>query len=326
MTELWMVRAGERGYLIDDFIAKQIIAIGWNELGDLTEVTTLEQIKSMLRQAYPNAGDGQINMHASQIQRFRTEITAGQPVVTYNPGERVYWIGEVTSDYTFDPDLTDYHHLRRVRWERKRNRDELTPATRNSLGAISTIFRIPRDASAELLGHQKSAPEETAAEAVALDTIKEDVAERALEFIKDRIARLDWDELQELVAGILRAMGYKTLISPRGADRGKDIIASPDGLGLEDPKIIVEVKHRPNSAMGSQDVRNLMGVLRANDKALFVSTGGFTREAKYEAERANNPLTLVDLDRLVDLILQHYDNVDSETRTLLPLKKLYWPI
>jgi predicted Mrr-cat superfamily restriction endonuclease len=44
--------------------------------------------------------------------------------------------------------------------------------------------------------------------------------------------------MQELVAGILRAMGYKTLVSPAGADRGKDIIASPDGFGFEPPRIV----------------------------------------------------------------------------------------
>lgn len=50
--------------------------------------------------------------------------------------------------------------------------------------------------------------------------------------------------MEELIAGLLSAMGYRTLLSPKGPDRCKDIIASPDGLGLEDPKIIVEVKHR----------------------------------------------------------------------------------
>ena len=131
--------------------------------------------------------------------------------------------------------------------------------------------------------------------------------------------------MQELVAGMLRAMGYKTRVSPRGADRGKDIIASPDGLGLENPKIVVEVKHRQGS-MGSQEVRSFLGGLRASDKGLYVSTGGFTKDAKYEAERANVPLTLVDSDILVELIIQYYDNFDNESKTLVPLKKIYWPI
>ena len=76
------------------------------------------------------------------------------------------------------------------------------------------------------------------------DTDFEEVKNKAFERIKDTINRLTWDDMQELVAGILRAMGYKTLISSKGADRGKDIIASPDGFGFEHPRIVVEVKHR----------------------------------------------------------------------------------
>lgn len=47
-----------------------------------------------------------------------------------------------------------------------------------------------------------------------------------MERIKDRVSELDWDDMQQLVAGILRAMGYKTQVSPAGSDRGKDIVAS----------------------------------------------------------------------------------------------------
>jgi restriction system protein len=152
----------------------------------------------------------------------------------------------------------------------------------------------------------------------------EDVAARAKEFTKDKIQALSWEEMQELVAGLLRAMGYKTKVSPVGPDRGKDIVASPDGLGLEDPKIHVEVKHR-KGAMGANEIRSFAGGLRKT-KGLYVSTGGFTREAHYEAERSDTPITLMDIDELARMIVRYYDNFDTEARDLLPLKKIYWPI
>lgn len=145
------------------------------------------------------------------------------------------------------------------------------------------------------------------------------------EFIKDKISALDWEELQELVAGILRAMGYKTRISPRGSDRGKDVEASPDGLGLTDPHIIAEVKHREGGTMGSQELRSFIAGLRPRHKGLYVSTGGFTKEARYEADRANNQVSLIDSDELVNLIIHYYDNFDAKARSLLPLRKIYWP-
>ena len=51
------------------------------------------------------------------------------------------------------------------------------------------------------------------------EDLLEDVENKALEFIKDRVSQLDWEQMQELVAGILRAMGYKTRVSAVGPDR-----------------------------------------------------------------------------------------------------------
>ena len=48
---------------------------------------------------------------------------------------------------------------------------------------------------------------------------------------------------------------------------GIDVIASPDGLGLEEPRIKVEVKHRAQTAMGAQDVRTFLSILRPGDRA-----------------------------------------------------------
>ncbi len=149
--------------------------------------------------------------------------------------------------------------------------------------------------------------------------------EQSQEFIKDRITRLDPYEFQELVAGVLRAMGYKTRVSNPGADRGVDILASPDGLGFEQPRIVVECKHR-KGAIGAQEVRSFLGGRHKDDKGLYVSSGGFTKEAKYEADRASIPITLMSMDDLVEAIVENYEEMDAESRALLPLAKLYWPV
>jgi restriction system protein len=167
---------------------------------------------------------------------------------------------------------------------------------------------------------------ETQTAAVAeVNDLYRDLHSRSIEFIKDKVIELDWEEMQDLVAGVLRAMGYKTRVSPSGSDdRGKDIVASRDGLGFEDPRIIVEVKHR-QAAMGSQEIRGFLGGRHEADKGLYVSTGGFTKDARYEAERARIPVTLIDLDDFVKVLLEHYERMDIETQRLIPLRKLYWP-
>lgn len=157
------------------------------------------------------------------------------------------------------------------------------------------------------------------------DRTPREIIAQALEFIKDKISKLDWEEMQELVAGLLRAMGYKTLVSARGPDRGKDIVASPDGFGFESPRIVVEVKHR-SGVMGSSAIRSFLGGRHQDDKGLYVSTGGFSKDAYYEAERAKIPLTLMSLDHLVQALLEYYEKLDLDTQQLVPLKKIYWPI
>jgi len=154
--------------------------------------------------------------------------------------------------------------------------------------------------------------------------VKYATAEDGLERIKDKVLKVSWEDMELLVAGLLRTMGYKTSMTKKGSDGGRDIIASPDGLGLESPRIVAEVKHRKGS-MGAPQVRAFIGGLRVSDSGLYVSTGGFTKEAQYEADRANMPIKLLDLDQFVRLLVDNYEEADSETQTILPLVRIYWP-
>ena len=70
------------------------------------------------------------------------------------------------------------------------------------------------------------------------------------ELIRAKIADLDAHQTQDLVAGILRSMGYFTQISPEGKDGGVDIVASRDALGVEPPIIKVQVKAGRTAAAG----------------------------------------------------------------------------
>ena len=331
MAKMWMVRAGEGAFLIDKFKNENRVVIGWS-IGDFTNIKSADEIKQLIRDKYPEQKLGNINISASQVSKFRFEFKIGDNVVSYDPQNRIYLVGEIISDYIYDEkfypeDPLEYSDTRNVKWLGEVRRDVLSTSTKNTLGAISTIFEINPNAAKEILDALKgkkvsSEPEEKEDE--ELNVLKEDIIAKSQEFIKDKLSELDWEQLQELVAGLLRGMGYKTMVSAKGPDRGRDIIASPDGLGLREPRIVVEVKHR-NGQMGANEIRGFTGGLRPGDKGLYVSTGGFSREAKYEAERSNIPLTLMDADVLVSLVIQYYDNFDSEARSLIPLTKIYWP-
>jgi restriction system protein len=341
----WMIRAGEGGYMLNEFIEKKIIAIGWSQIGDLSKVRDQNEIKSLLSIKYPEYTQPQINNFAAQIYKFRFSIEIGQKILSYNASERIYWIGEVKSAYKFrkikkDTEEREYPHYRDINWIKSVPRDELSPASKNSLGSTLTVFNVSQDIMDELLGADSRNRKQSRAgepsieelenearelELLMLMTEKAEIEQKGREFIKDKFMGLGAYELQDLIAGILRAMGYKTLVSAKGMDRGKDILASPDGLGLESPRIKVEVKHR-GQKIGAEQLRSFISTLRSGERGVYVSTSGFTKDGKYEGDRSANPLTLIDNEMIADLIIEHYDKFDPETRALVPLKKIYWPV
>ncbi len=325
---MWMVRAGGGGYLYEDFKIHNVVAVGWPDIGNLSNFNSYEDLKSALRNTYPDFSEGKLSSTAGQLNRFKNEFKNGDFVITYNSEARIYLVGEIESNYEFDRTRLEFFHIRKVKWVGEIPRDSLSLKTKNVLGSILTIFEIIGYHEKEIISFLKKKRKSSIAfekDGVDFDLIKQDASAKAHEFIKDKILSLDWEEMQDLVAGILRGMDYKTRVSAKGPDRGRDIFASPDGLGLEEPRIIVEVKHRKGS-IGSEKIRSFTGGLRAGDKGLYVSTGGFTKEGKYEAERSNIPLTLIDSDMLVDLLCQYYENMDVETKALIPLRKIYWPV
>jgi restriction system protein len=132
-------------------------------------------------------------------------------------------------------------------------------------------------------------------------------------------------EFQELVASLLRAMGYHvSWVAPPGKDGGIDILASSDPLSTRPPRIKVQVK-RVGQNVTVDGLRSFMAVLGEDDVGLFVTTAGFTKDAQDEARtQARRKVTLLDLEKLFDLWVEHYDRLDDVARRRLPLQKIWF--
>lgn len=340
MKTTWMVRAGRGSENIEEFLRHGIVAMGDARLGPLSPSQTKADLLRLYAEKYPEEGEGSRATWASQSARFVSEMKSGDGVITYDSERRLYFVGTLTTDYEWAPQLIESKpHMRRVKWTGQVSRDGLSASARNSLGAIQSLFKLGPDVATELaeLAIALGTPAEEAPP-VAPPVVRPaegkprtdaelsaEMFDKSGAFVEDAISRLDWEQLQHLVAGILRSMGYQTRVSEPGPDRGVDIFASPDGLGLQEPRIFVEVKHRPGTPMGTKELRAFLGGRKANDKCLYVSTGGFTKDAHYEAERSNIALTLVTLPRLRELLLERYEQLDAPTRAMVPLQRFYWP-
>jgi restriction system protein len=154
----------------------------------------------------------------------------------------------------------------------------------------------------------------------------EQVAEQASKGLEDFINAKTWIEFQDLIAALLGGMGYHiSHVAPKGRDGGIDIIAYTDPLGTKPPRIIVQVKHRPESSISSDDIQRLIGTMkRESDVGIFVTSGDFSAPAKIEARNSGKHIELIDFDRLLNLWVEYYPKMNDEQKTLLPLQAIYF--
>ena len=150
--------------------------------------------------------------------------------------------------------------------------------------------------------------------------------ETASNGIREHILKKNPYEFQDLVADLLRAMNYYVSdIAQKGPDGGIDIIAYSDPLGTKQPRIIVQVKHRPNDSVSSDEVQKLAGTLKRNtDVGIFVTSGRFSKPAIKEARNSREHIELIDFDRFVSLWVEYYKNMTDEQRNTLPLHPVYF--
>ena len=331
--KLWFVRAGSHGVHAAEFRSDSLFAIGWKEAGPIAAAASDEECEKLFSQHYPDRKEGTRRAHLGVVKRFVRSIAIGDGAITYDPDLRSYLLGIVQSESKW----RDEHPLARYRmvsWTHEVARDGLSVETRNSLGSVGAMFMVSAEARDELWKTARSigslppparddVPSPMSDDVMA--EVQQDQEQAANEFIEDRIMRLSREQILLLVGGILRAMGFHTRVVDAGPDCSHDIFASPDGLGLNEPRVFVEVKHRKGS-VDAAAVRALLGGRRSGDRCVYVSTGGFGQDAQHEAERAGVPTQLVNLARLRELLVEHYEQLDSATRSVVPLKRIYWPV
>jgi restriction system protein len=149
----------------------------------------------------------------------------------------------------------------------------------------------------------------------------EEAEEHAWTEVENYLRGMNPYDFQRLVAALLRAMGYHiSWISPPGPDKGIDIVAYTDPLGTKNPRIKVQVKRQADS-ITADGLRSFMALLGDLDVGIYVCTGGFTSAAESEARtQERRRLTLLNLEKLFDLWVEHYGKLSESDKQLLPLR------
>ena len=160
-------------------------------------------------------------------------------------------------------------------------------------------------------------PEEVDAEAAP--DVEALSREQIRQFVSRRFAG---HELARLVGAVLSAQGFEESVSPPGADRGVDILAGWGPLGLDSPRLAVQVK---TGTAGVDEFRALRGVMEdfRADQGLLVAWGGFTGTVRTEARHAHFSIRLWDADDLLDELFERYENLSGDVRSELPLLRVF---
>lgn len=190
------------------------------------------------------------------------------------------------------------------------------------LNAATAAYRKWRDENQPAESKEEEVPE---AGQRGQEATIQGIEQVAIEGLKNQINQKNPYEFQELVAALLRGMGYYTpFVAPQGKDGGVDVIAYRDPLGTVSPRIKVQIKHRESTA-SVQEVRQLMGLLQKDgDVGMFVSSGGFTPDAKSTARGSHVHVELIDLDRFISLWQEFYPKLTDEDKSVLPLVPIYF--
>src|SRR5262249_43261924 len=102
--------------------------------------------------------------------------------------------------------------------------------------------------------------EADADESTTATTAPEEAGGSAWAEVEEYLGTINPYDFQEMVAGLLRGMGYHVAwVAPPGPDRGVDVIAHSDPLGVGSPRIKVQVK-RSGDRMSVRDIRSFLAV------------------------------------------------------------------
>lgn len=320
---IWGVHA------MDDSLFRNtsVVAIGWDEMGDLSTIPKdRDSFKQKYASVYPEAAIGNVNTCSGMIYRFVCEMQIGDLVVYPSKTDKQIYIGKVEGNYKHVSSRVDFTNERKVKWIKHVPRTSFSNGALYEIGSALTLFQIKNYAEEFLATltpgfHAQSFDEtdvsNTETGGATYDNILEQTRSYVLKELRTRFKGYDFEPV---VANLLEAMGYSTVVSPHGGDRGLDIKAFKGEFQVP-PRIIVQCKSQ-DSDISEDLVQRLKGTMKDGDYGLFVSLSKFRKNALDYLSQ--NPIIRgIDGDEFVELFMKHYDKLNVEIQSAVPLKMVY---
>ena len=142
----WLFRGGRNGEYEDASLARDLALIGWDDVGDLSNAPTPEDIRHRFEGAYPDSENP--GREAGNLQRFAIKAQVGDFVVMPRKLQPTVAIGRIAGAYAYREVGGRPRHTRPVEWKRlgvprERLGTDLVP----TLGYPGTVCRFPKGAA-----------------------------------------------------------------------------------------------------------------------------------------------------------------------------------
>lgn len=324
--QYWANRMGEGGKYIKEAKKGNYIAIGW-ELGDLTWILDPsgddDKLWGKLGDLVKNTYGGtnvSVGISTGQVYSFSRVMKIGDIVLVpdFNKGQLL--VGEIKGHYEFNRNWGDkcpYPNRRKVEWKSPINTQGMPIKLKNSFYSWLTVFNVDHHSEeiARLISGGKP-PEE-----------KGGITGEALyQTIINRVMDLHPKEFEEFMAHLLSTIGFQAAATQYVGDKGVDVIGVLNAEGVAKIILHLQVK-RMSSTIGIGEVLKIRGTLAGDEHGAIVTTSKFTHKAREESEsERKKKIALIDGKALVDLILNHYSELDKKYQSLLHIERKEIPI
>ena len=337
-TKVYLARAGGNGEDEEYALDNKIAIIGYKQVPSLEKAKSYEDILKVVNGSIPGLKPRAAGNFSGQLWAFALGMKDGDIVVLPRKLTSQVALGKVSGPYQYRKVGNEFRHIRPVTWIRPDvARSVFGQDMLNSFGAFMTVCNISRnDAEHRVAAILEGKPDPGLANEFAPanktdpislsdDTATTDLAQAAHDQIVAQIqSRFKGHALARLVDAVLTAEGWVTKLSPPGPDGGVDILAGRGSLGLDQPRLCVQVKSQSSPA----DVtvyRTLQGSMQTfkAEQGLIMCWGGFNKPVTTEAKQGYFSVRLWESRDLVEAIYRNYDRLPAEVQAELPLKKVW---
>lgn len=135
----WLYSPGENASKWDMCLSQNIMCIGWDEMGNLLDYSSKEDMTIKLQEIYEKP-EASFKNDSLALWKFTHEMQIGDIVIVKKGQNQMIGRGIVESDYVYDETLPDFRHVRKMQWT---NIGEWKSASKNVQKTLTDISKYP---------------------------------------------------------------------------------------------------------------------------------------------------------------------------------------